>query len=247
MKLLRLLIWLLLPTGMFASTALDSARRAQALLGTEKWSQVIRVENAAPRGVYPAQVDALVFEEGGLLWIYTAFDGTQSLSQYWNRTETDRHDLAPLLRTIHPGLVRYSGLTDGTVAGGEGPLPNGCFIESLAALRSRLAHGDPLVRPRLLACSVNTPEGLCGHTVLTYETPRGFFLLDPTRSPRPRLMPGKWRENPLALAAAALGGSRVARARWVPVDIPAVVTGQLMAQANPHRNWPDRTAARAVQ
>jgi hypothetical protein len=218
------------------ASPLENARRAQALLGTDLWSWVIRVENTAARSRYPATVYALVFEEGGLLWFYTDADGTQSLSRQPGRLEEERADFLPLLRAIEPGFAAYEILSDVAQASSPGTeiprqnhgtgdprhvaLPNGCFIESLAALSESVRRGEPIERARLLNCYVDTPSGRRGHTVLTYETPRGLFLLDPGRSPEARVMPRTWADNAMALAGAALEGSRVVRARWVPTVLP---------------------------
>ena len=223
------------PLQVARSPALAHARRAQALLGAETWSRVIRVENTATHSRYPATVFALVFEEAGLLWFYTDADGTQSLSLHPGRLAEEKADLAPLLLEIDPGFATYELLTsDGERTsrsvfehGPGGPysvsdraLPNGCFVESLAALRDRVERGEQIARARLLNCYVDTPAGRRGHTVLTYETPRGLFLLDPGRSPEPRQVPRAWADDAMALAGAALQGVRVAQARWVPTALP---------------------------
>ena len=216
----RLLLGVLPGVIAAAATPLDSARQAQAMLAPGAWSRVIRVENAASRGPYPAVVDALVFEEGGILWFYTATDGTQSLSLHWNCLAEEKNDLGPLLQAIEPGFVSFHDPPDATGPPDNGPLPNGCFIECLAALRDRARRGEPIEHPRLLSCYAVAPAGLRGHTVLTYETPGGLFLLDPGRSPEPRAMPRQFVDDPMALASAALPGATVARARWVPTELP---------------------------
>lgn len=209
-----------------ANSSRDNARHAQALLGPTTWSQLIRVTNLAVRSVYPATVYALVFEEAGILWFYTDTDGTQSFSLHPDRLAEEKADFGPLLRAIEPGFAECTFLSDGPMenaAGSGGPLPNGCFVESLAALRERVARGEPIERARLLSCYVDTPQGLRGHTVLTFETPRGLFLLDPARSPEARSMPRAWQDDAMALASAALEGAKIARARWVPTTVPSPV------------------------
>jgi hypothetical protein len=234
-KTLRcLLLALLLRGALGAATPLESARRAQALLGPETWSRVIRVENTAARSPYPATVYALVFETAGLLWFYTATDGTQSLSLHPDRLVAEKADLAPLLADIDPGFTRWAVVaeTAGEISRADGAaLPNGCFVESLAALRDRVRRGEPIERARLLSCYFDTPAGRRGHTVLTYETPRGLYLLDPERSAQPRRVPRVWADDAEALAAAALPGARVARARWVPTPLPPPAA--LVAEVNP--------------
>jgi hypothetical protein len=231
------------------AAALENARRAQALLGPETWSRVIRVDNTAGHGAYSATVGALVFEEAGLLWFYTDTDGTQSFSLHGGRLEEEKADFLPLLQAIEPGFAAYSiqpdRRTEDSVAGGSGPLPNGCFIESLAALQDRIRRGEPIERARLLSCYVDTPGGRRGHTVLTYETPRGLFLLDPARSPQPRSVPRAWADNALALAGAALQGAKVAKARWVPTALPP--RPALVAAINSFRNVVPGAAPRLMQ
>jgi hypothetical protein len=206
------------------SPSLANARRAQALLGAGTWSRVIRVDNPAGHRRYPATVFALVFEEAGLLWFYTDTDGTQSFSEHPDRLAEEKSDFAPLLHGIDPGFAAYSILPDDQTGdpapGGSGALLNGCFVESLAALQERIRRGEPIDRARLLSCYIDTPVGRRGHTVLTYETPRGLFLLDPARSPQPRSVPREWADDARALAGAALHGAKVALARWVPTTLP---------------------------
>ena len=221
MKLiLRLLFWLLLPLALAAATPLEHARRAQALLGPETWSRVLRIENAAGGGAYPATVFALVFESGGLLWFYTDADGTQSFSLHRDRLEEEKAEFGPLLKAIDPGFTRWAVVTDAEGAAPGGELPNGCFIESLAALRTRVGRGEPVERARLLSLYIDTPLGRRGHTVLTYETRRGLFVVDPARTPAARALPQAWADNAPALAEFLWPGVHVARARWVPTTLP---------------------------
>src|SRR5580698_4757854 len=68
-----------------APEGLADARAARAMLGGLIWSRLVRIENTAPqtgwhRSAYPRVVYAVVFEVSGILWFYTATDGTQSLS-----------------------------------------------------------------------------------------------------------------------------------------------------------------------
>jgi hypothetical protein len=120
-----------------ADESLTDARRAQALLGDDVWSQVIRIENTARDSVYPRIVHALVFDFVGRLWFYCGVDGTQSFSVYADQLAEDKADLGPLLREIEPGFRRWTILP--RVRAAPGPLRNGCFIESLAAVHTRMA------------------------------------------------------------------------------------------------------------
>ena len=218
------LLWL--PILLRAATSLENARRAQAMLGPTTWSRVIGVENRAAHSAYPSTVYALVFEEGGILWFYTDTDGTQSFSLHLDRLTEEKADFGPLLRDIDPGFVAYALVPEaplGRGEGQEGALPNGCVVESLAALQDRVERGERIERARLLSCYVDTPVGRRGHTVLTYETPRGLFLLDPARSPDPRAVTRAWADNPMTLAALAVPQAKIAQARWVPTSIPLPV------------------------
>lgn len=221
--ILRLLFWLLLPVVVVAATPLEHARRAQALLGPETWSRVLRIENTAGGGAYPATVFALVFESGGILWFYTDTDGTQSLSLHREQLEEEKAELGPLLRAIEPGFAGWRVVGDAAEAeavAATGELPNGCFVESLAALRRQVRRGEPVERARLLSLYIDTPLGRRGHTVLTYETRRGLFLVDPGRTSTPQAMPTAWADNAPALAEFLWPGVHVARARWVPTTLP---------------------------
>lgn len=245
--ILRLMLGWLFPVVILGATPLESARRAQVMLGAETWSRIIRVENRSARSSYPTMVDALVFEQAGILWFYAATEGTQSLSLYRDRLAEDKDALGPLLRAINPGFVSFGFLPDsdeGVAQYPEVPLPNGCFIECLAAWRARVVRGERMEQPRLLSCYADSAAGLRGHTVLTYETPQGFVLLDPADNSRPQLVPGKWKEDPLALASIVMEGATVLKARWVPVDKHSV---PLVAKAGVSRRWDEKGAPHVMQ
>src|SRR3954463_884068 len=90
-----------------AGTPLENAFRAQALLGPGVWSEVITLHNGTRGGRYPTKVHALVFEFAGILWFYTALEGTQSFSLHPGKIEQEKNDFGPLLRDIEPGFVRW--------------------------------------------------------------------------------------------------------------------------------------------
>ena len=201
-----------------ASTPLDHVRRARALLGTETWARIVQVENTNARSVYPPTVYGLVFELGGLLWFYTDTDGTQSFSLHRNNLAVEKADFAPLLRDIEPGFANHSILEESdpsaTPARGKEPLPNGCLIESYAALRERAASGELILRARLLSYYVRGRRA--GHTVLAYETPAGLHVIDPAVSERPRKVKQPSNDDPLVLARKIERGRAIAEARWLP-------------------------------
>ncbi len=202
-----------------ADSSLTYARRAQAELGPELWSQVIQIDSTSTAGRYPASFHALVFELADVLWFYTDSAGTESLSLRRGRVAEDKADLAPLLRAIDPGFTRWRVVTrDGLGAvAPRGELPNGCFIESLAALRVRREQGDAAADAQLLSYYVDTREGRLGHTVLTYAVDGGMEVLDPLERGRVRRFPAGFSGDALRLAR-ALVGAAVAKARWVRVD-----------------------------
>ena len=201
-----------------ADDSLVHARRAQALLGPGVWSQVIRIENDAHPSRYPRTLHALVFELEGVLWFYTDTDGTQSFSLHRGRLAEEKADFRPLLRDIEPGFARWRVVPGGP---GEehGEVPNGCFIESVAAWRARLAQGGETAQPQLLSFYVDTWEGRIGHTVLTYTTRKDQEVIDPEGPAAPRHFSAALAGDPLALARAVRGGG-VTNARLLPLDVP---------------------------
>jgi hypothetical protein len=206
------------PTG-FSASSLEHVRRARELIGSELWSRVIRIENTSPASVYPREVFALVFELGGILWFYTDADGTQSFSLHANNLAAEKADFGPLLRDIDAGLAHHAVMPEdaAVAASREGEsLPNGCFIESYAALRSRAERGEIILHARLLSYYVTRRGQSLGHTVLAYETPRGAFVLDPVRPDRPMRSKRATTDDPLALARRLRPDLAIARARWAP-------------------------------
>ena len=225
----RVTFWFALVVGAAlvrgADVSLETARRAQALLGPGVWSQVIRVENDAHPSRYTRELHALVFELAGVLWFYTDTDGTQSFSLRRGRLAEEKADFAPLLRDIEPGFVRWSVAPDGEATPGK--LPNGCFIESVATLRARLERGEAVASAQLLSYYIDATDGRHGHTVLSFATSHGVEVIDPDRPRHPLRYSASEATGALQLAR-ALEGGRVAAARWVPVDL-SVMRGGIFA------------------
>jgi len=207
------------------------------LIGPDAWSRIIRIENTNRRSAYPRVVLALVFEFGGILWFYTDADGTQSFSMRKNNLRAEEADFHPLLRDIERGFVDYTIVPEETAAANPtqtGPLPNGCFEESVAELR-RLTALNPLVESaRLLSYYVRGVSGWLGHTVLSYETPDGKFVFDPLE-PRSRRVHPK-SDDPLSIAQGLRHDLNIAKARWVPTARSTAVT--LVASNGPSTRTP---------
>lgn len=219
-----LLLLFLLAVPIRASVdGLGHARQAQAMLGPGTWSRVIRVENLARSSRYPRIVYALVFELAEILWFYTDTDGTQSFSLHRGRLAEEKADFGPLLRDIEPGFANWNVVAQEAPAATRvgAKLPNGCFIDSVAALHRRLARGGTAAHPSLLSFYVDTAEGRQGHTVLTYEAGGRLEVIDPLASEKPRRFSLALAGDALALAR-FLNGGRIVTARWVPVDVKVV-------------------------
>lgn len=188
------------------------------MIGEETWSRIVEVENTNAESVYPSSLHALVFELGGILWFYTDTDGTQSFSLHKNNVSAEKDDFAPLLRAVEPGFSKHVIVAEDELAAlptpEETPLPNGCFIESYAALRERVARGELILGARLM--SFYAAGRRAGHTVLTYETPRGVFVLDPVAASKPKRIERKKADDPLAIARVLAPGVAIEQARWVP-------------------------------
>ena len=214
-----------------AFASLANARRAEALLGPDVWSRLIRIENTGDTKTYPHTVHALVFELAGILWFYTDVNGTQSFSLYRGRLDADKTDFAPLLADIHEGFSRWTEVPShvvhvvhvGDVAHPEtvtpesGLLRNGCFVESVAFLRTRLLVGGEVSRPQLLSFYVNRGLRSVGHTVLTFETKENVQVFDPAEPESLRMFRRELASDAVALGSALVGGM-VSRALWVPVS-----------------------------
>ncbi len=202
----------------FASPAasLASALRAQAMLGNEVWSQIVRIENTGSTTRYPRALHALVFEVAGILWFYTDSDGTQYFSTHRGHSAEDKNDFARLLREIHPGFQRWTAVEAAIPPETNKPTPlrNGCFVESLANLRQRLIAGGAVLHPRIL-CYFSRSSGLRGHAVLTFETNAGVEVIDPIWPKSPQVFPLTVAQNAQALGTALDGHAE--KALWVPL------------------------------
>lgn len=238
-----LLILLVLPALAHGALSLDHARRAREMLGEETWSRIVAVENTRKESVYPTSLHALVFELGGILWFYTDVDGTQSFSLHKNNLAAEKTNFAPLLRAIESGFAEHRILAEEQLAAlpplpaADGPLPNGCFIESYAALRERVAAGELILGARLM--SFYAAGRRAGHTVLTYETPGGFFVLDPMNSPKPRRIDRRRAGDAMAIARVLVPGVPLEEARWVPTLTR--MEGPLIAAVDERSKARDRT------
>jgi hypothetical protein len=193
------------------------ARQASAMLGPTLWKRIIRVHNSATSSRYPPSFGAVVFEMGGILWFYTATDGTQSLSTRLGRAKEDEQDFGPLLILIDPGFSRWELDSGSTGLDEKGPVPpNACFIQSIALLRHSLSVGISAEHAKLLSYYVTLPTGLKGHTVLYFETKNGRTIIDPLKQQRPLLIPTAIPGDPKIVARFIRRD--ITSARWVPID-----------------------------
>lgn len=221
MKRILAAVLLLVALPLRADPAIEAVQQAQRLLGPSVWSQAIRITNASPDARYGGTVHALVFETAEILWLYVAGEGTQSLSLHVGRTEEEKRDLAPLLRAIAPGFVRHEMLPPDPESGSNGaPLPNGCFIDAIVALRDRVAFGELIAEARLFTYYANVSGKTAGHTVLLYETPGRLFVIDPSVDRAPRIVPPRLRDQ----------GARLAR--WLRPDLHIVQTRSLSLEVD---------------
>lgn len=202
----------------------ESAWQARLMLGDRVWAKVLRIENDNAAGPYPATVYATVFEMGGILWFYTGMDGTQSFSLHRGRLEEEKHEFDRLLRAIEPGFRRHEVLPEAMPmwAHQRGSLRNGCFIDSLVALRETLAAGVPVTRARLLTYYLKRRGRIIGHTVLVYSTPLGDQVVDRAIDPSPRLFLNG-TDDGLELARRLLPAGhrhRLVTTRWLELISP---------------------------
>ncbi|HEY0945900.1 MAG TPA: hypothetical protein VGD81_11565 [Opitutaceae bacterium] len=206
-----------------ARATLDSALQAQEMLGRETWSRVLKIRNSERLGVYPAIVYATVFEFNGILWFFTEADGTQSLSLYKNRLEQDKAGLGPLLLAISPGFRSFVELPDRAGPGRSDRYPklrNGCFVESVHALRRLQAQGKRIVDARLLLFYLSTTRGTVGHTGLVFTTADGHFYWDPEAPARVEPVANPTETAPIEVVrdvVARRDVARIQRALFVPV------------------------------
>jgi hypothetical protein len=216
-RLLVLLAVVLVSPLASGQRELEAARRAAELLGPEVWSQVLQIERRAePRIAY-----ATVFELGGLLWLYDPACGTQSLSLHRDQLAREKANLHPLLRAVEPRLTRFVALPPAPAQFDRAAaLPNGCFVESYAAWRERSRLADPVLEARLLSYYVLRSGRLQGHTVLTYLTPTGVFVLDPAVDHHvPRRLDGVPLTDATRVASSLRADLVIAKACWVPAPL----------------------------
>ncbi len=217
-------------TAVRGDDTLNHALQAQALLSSDVWSQVIRIENSHRAGRYPRVMHALVFELADILWFYSAVDGTQSFSLHRGRLAQEKADFAPLLRDIDRGFTRWTVVENVLLAAApQVRLPNGCFIESVVALRNRLNRGLESVRPQLLSFYGSASQGAPGHTVLAYETAGQVEVIDSAHAGRSLNFPAALARDAVKLAQ-AVRGSRVTRAILFPLPWPATLPLRVSAK-----------------
>ena len=162
--------------------SLPTVRQAQHLLEPHLWTQAVQIDNVSPGRPYPRVVYALIFQLDSVLWFYTPWDGTQSLSQYRGQVEKDKANLGPLLLAVDPGFTHYSVLPRSVEAPAGGlRLQNGCFIESIMLLFRELAKGSPVENPMLLSYYVAISGRIRGHTVLQFTSGGRVRVIDPDR------------------------------------------------------------------
>lgn len=202
-------VWLLVTATILRADSLVSAQIARTLLGPGVWSRVLHLENTSGTARYPAQLNALVFELEERLWIYTEYDGTQSLSLYAGRLEQDKTDLGPLLREVLPELRRFTDVTESfelrgplSRASDAEMLPSGCFIKCIARWRALQRDAAPPEEVSLLAYYVDTMSGRLGHCVLLYRQDGRRYVYDPEGEGSVSLLPKIKSNEALAIARA---------------------------------------------
>ena len=204
----------------------EAAWQARLMLGEGVWAKVLRIGNDNPAGPYPATVYATVFEMGGILWFYTGMDGTRSFSLHYGRLEQEKGEFGRLLRAIEPGFNRYDVLPEAMPAGAHNrrPLRNGCFIDSVVALREALETGVPVKRARLLTYYLKHRGGVKGHTVLVFRTALGLHVTDGSSGKPPEFFLHD-TDDGLELARQLLHSSlrhRLVTTRWIELISPEV-------------------------
>lgn len=181
----------------------ESAFQGRALLGDKVWSRVLRIHNerAGPGSRYPAEFHGLVVAFEGILWLYTEFDGTQTLSLYAGRLGEDQANLGPLLRAIEPGLTRFADVTsEPPVVAPKTLPPYPCFLACVARWRELQRLDLPPDRARLIAYYVTGQRQ--GHMVLQYWKDGHRYVYDPERPREERALAPKVGEAPLEVARA---------------------------------------------
>jgi hypothetical protein len=246
-KLLFRCLLLLLAILSPAEASLRTAWQARRELGPGIWSRVLRIENHNRHSRYPTVVYATVFEFADLLWFYTDTDGTQSFSLHHGLLEQEKADFAPLLRAIDAGFERFEEIDAAPeFAGRSAALPNGCFVDSIAALNGVLSRDERVGRAALLSFYAERGGSRVGHTVLAYETARGLFVIDPARRERPAAVArGSLAGDPLQLARQLEPGLELVKARWlvVPLAEKEKTRLPLMASAQAPRDATPATRA----
>lgn len=207
--------------GSAKSGDLENVRTAQALLGHEIWSQLICIHpeprhHGAGRDVY-----ALIFEFSGILWYYDV-QGTQSFSRHVGDLDHEKADLLALLRDVDPSFSQFEFVETeppSEMAARHGSIVNGCFIESVVALRERLKLGERIERARLLSYYQDTYGTIIGHTVLTFETRDGAYVIDPELGPKPTRIAQALHEDAGHVARSLLLPYLLVKARWIDAPI----------------------------
>jgi hypothetical protein len=232
--LLLVLMWAGAAVALRADESLVRARHARLLLGSEVWARTLEIAHRGTDRTYPRRFHALVFEYAGLLWFYYGGNGTQSFSLHLGRVEEEKREFGPLLRDILPAMTAWREVDDrGVTVDLRRPLANGCWIESVAALRARLAAGERVERPRLLSFWREQGGRFEGHTVLAYERGERLVVYDPAQPRREREWPRAGGPEALEVAR-SIGGPTVRRARELPLAVPvqaAVETAPLAQRA----------------
>lgn len=219
--LFLLLLALFSPSAGFAKKVeLENVRRAQALLGSETWSRIVLIHPDHQRRGANHDVYALIFEFSGILWFYDA-QGTQSFSLSVGDLEHEKTDFQPLLRAVDPRYTRFEFVDSESDPGSatRGSITNGCFIESIAVLQARLKSGERIERARLLSYYQDMYGDVIGHTVLTYETPEGAYVIDPQWGLQPTRLARTLPEDPSRVARSLQLPYLLVQARWIEAPL----------------------------
>jgi hypothetical protein len=222
--IMRTLLFLVVMTvSLFGRQDLADLAGARRILPSGLWSKPLRIRNVVPMHGYPKNVHALVFEFGDVLWLYTPYDGTQSLSHNVGKTSEDKARLGELLGEVFQGY-RGHDIIEEELAACRTPSAeprNVCFLRSIAAL-FKCCSDEAKVREAALLSYYYSGSTNRGHTVLVYRTDEGTFMLDPGVSEKPVPLASSQISDPMTFANAAEGQLSVAKARFFKISLSLI-------------------------
>lgn len=215
-----------------ATVPSETAQAAAGILPDSVWSQVVEIQTEGRKGSYPATFHGVVFDFEEVLWLYTPYDGTQSLSHAFGAALKDRESLGELLRENVPGYKGHRVIEKAVHKTAVLEVPNACFLRCVASYLAEALRAAEKPDAAFLCYYYSGRKA--GHTVLVYPNRNVCLVYDPSGDEQPAAVEGVRLDDPVRLAKRLNPSQSIASARLLKLGrvLPAKKAGSELPETH---------------